>query len=276
MIVDELHGTLIAYEMRTEQEVSSGKEAAFKAFNKRGTSKPKPKSKDSNDDESDNEEESNFVRKLKRGTSKHKGKLPFKCFECGKICHFASKCPYAKDQNSDDENSYKKNKSYQKYKKGNNGRSAKRRNLYSKENNNSSDDDSDSDNDSEKVLFFAMDAKEVTIDHDESEEEGEVNLEAELINALKELRKERKKNKLLEKELGQVKESTQNITTLGEERKSFMDLKAKLEEAKVNEESLREQLEENEETQEELEREIVLLKRKLQKETIKKSFDKST
>ena len=66
MTVEELHGTLIAYEMRTEQEDSSGKEATFKAFNKRGTSKPKPK--DSNNDESNSEDEANFVRKLKRGT----------------------------------------------------------------------------------------------------------------------------------------------------------------------------------------------------------------
>ena len=159
MTVDKLHGTLTAYEMRTEQEDSSGKEATFKSFNKRGTSKPNPKSKDKNNDESNNEEEANFVRKLKRGTGKYKGKLPLICFECGKIGHFASKCPYAKDQDSDDENSYKKSKSYQKYKKANNGISAKRRNPYSKENNNSSDDDSDSDNDSKKVLFLAMDAK---------------------------------------------------------------------------------------------------------------------
>ena len=59
-----------------------------------------------------------------------------------------------------------------------------------------------------RVIFLAMDAKEVTVDHDESKEEGEVNLEAKLINALKELHKERKKIKLLEKELGQVKERT--------------------------------------------------------------------
>ena len=80
---------------------------------------------------------------------------------------------------------------------------------------------------------MAMDAKEVTVDHHESKEEGEVNLEAKLINALKELSKVRKENKLLEKELGQVKESTQDITTPREMRKAFMDLRAKLEEAKL-------------------------------------------
>lgn len=40
-----------------------------------------------------NEEEAKFVRKLKRGSGKYKGKLPFKCFNCGKVCHYASKCP---------------------------------------------------------------------------------------------------------------------------------------------------------------------------------------
>ena len=34
-------------------------------------------------------------------TGKCKVKLPLKCFSCGKIGHFASKCPYAK--NSDGE-----------------------------------------------------------------------------------------------------------------------------------------------------------------------------
>ena len=54
-----------------------------------------------------------------------------------------------------------------------------------------------------------------------------------------------------------------------------MDLKAKLEEAKMTKESLREQLEEKEETQEEFEKEIVSLRRNLEKENIKQEFDKS-
>jgi hypothetical protein len=41
----------------------------------------------------------------------------------------------------------------------------------------------------ERVLFLAMDVKEVNANHDESEEEGEVDLEAELISALEELHK---------------------------------------------------------------------------------------
>ena len=159
MIVDELHGTLTTYEMRTEQEDTSRKEASFKASNQKGTSKPRPKFDCSSNDESDSEEEANFVRKLKRGTGKYKGKLPLKCFECGRIGHFSSKCTYAKNPNSDDENNCKKNKSFHNYKKGNNGRFSKSKNLYSKEDSSSSYDDSDSDNDSEKVLFMAMDTK---------------------------------------------------------------------------------------------------------------------
>ena len=38
-------------------------------------------------------------------------------------------------------------------------------------------DDFDSDNDSVKVLYMAIDTKEITNDHEGSEEEGEVDLE---------------------------------------------------------------------------------------------------
>ena len=160
MTMDELHGTLTAYEMRIEQEDLARKEASFKVSNKRGTRKHKPKSYYNNDDdESDNEEEANFMRKLKRGTGKYKGKLPLKIFEYGRIGHFASKCTYKGNPNSDDKNSYKTNIRFQRHKKENNGKTVNRKNLYSKEDNNSSHDDSDSDNDSEKVLFMVIDTK---------------------------------------------------------------------------------------------------------------------
>lgn len=34
-----------------------------------------------------------FVRRLKKGIEKYRVKLPFKCFNFGKIGHYASKCP---------------------------------------------------------------------------------------------------------------------------------------------------------------------------------------
>jgi hypothetical protein len=58
----------------------------------------------------------NFIRKFQKGTCKYKGKLLLKCFNCGKIGHFANKCPYARILDSDEEEEPKKEK---RYKKGN-------------------------------------------------------------------------------------------------------------------------------------------------------------
>ena len=103
-----------------------------------------------------------------------------------------------------------------------------------------------------------------------------MDLEGELINALEELNKERKKNKLLKKELSRIRESTQDSTIPEEVKQAYLDLKVKLEEAKMIEESLRKKLEDKEGIQVELEKEIVSLRRKLQKENIKQNFNKST
>ena len=43
------------------------------------------KEEESSDDEWEEKEEANFVRKIKRGIGRYKGKLPFKCFNCGRI-----------------------------------------------------------------------------------------------------------------------------------------------------------------------------------------------
>ena len=71
-----------------------------------------------------------------------------------------------------------------------------------------------------------------------------MDLEGELISALSELKKERKKNKQLKEELNKMKESVQASINPQETKKVFMDLKVELEEAKMIEETSRKQLEE--------------------------------
>ena len=48
-------------------------------------------------------EEANFVKNLRRGSGKYKVKLPLKCFDCGRIENFASKCPFNKHSDGEEE-----------------------------------------------------------------------------------------------------------------------------------------------------------------------------
>lgn len=77
--MDELFGSLSAYEMRTISGESSKREAAFNI-----TKKGKGEAFHEEEDDLD-VAVPNFVRNLKKGSGKYKGKLPFKCFNCGKI-----------------------------------------------------------------------------------------------------------------------------------------------------------------------------------------------
>jgi hypothetical protein len=277
LTMDELHGILIAYEMRTEQEKSSKRETTFKASKETKNHEHVP-----NENHSDisDEEEANFIRKLKKGSGKYKGKLPLKCFNCGKVGHFSSKCPYPKQEESDDEET-QNHKEYKKRKTGNKKKFyKKKKNFYSKEDNSSSDMSED---DETKLLFMGIETQNNVVDDNEenSEVEGEVYLEGELISALEELRKYKKKNKslreqLLEHEEKQKSREKEVLITIKESEQIIIDLKTQLQEAKRIEEVISKQLNEKQLDCEKLEAEIVFLKRELEKGNNQSRFENSS
>ncbi len=101
------------------------------------------------------EEEANFVKSLKRGISKYKGKLPLRCFGCCRIGHFASKCPYNKNSDNEEESSKNPKQYKYKYKKSFNKRTFKKKSLLTKEESDRSDSD-ESDDQSDENLFMAL------------------------------------------------------------------------------------------------------------------------
>jgi hypothetical protein len=145
-----LYGILIAYELILGHENIPKGEVFFKVLKKTKNQKQKPQS---NHHEESNVEESNFVKKLQKGSGRYKGKMLFKCFNCGKVGHFVANCPYPKEDLEDEEDTNKqyKNKGKPHYKT----KYYKGKNIfYSKEENNNSSESSDSDDD--EVLFLGI------------------------------------------------------------------------------------------------------------------------
>jgi hypothetical protein len=170
---------MAAYEMRIVKDKPTSIEASFKA--------------DENEDSEPDEIEEKFVKRLKKGSGKYKGKLPFKCFNCGRIGHFSNKFPHKrKDQTCDDEEKHK----HRNFFKENN---FKKKSLCV---NNDDDPSDDEDNDSTieyKLNDFILMAKEeydnISTGSDANEEEVVVDIEGELISALEEIDRVRIKNR---------------------------------------------------------------------------------
>jgi hypothetical protein len=227
--IDQLLGNLTTYEMIINRDKFSTREASFK--------------EDKNTDSKLDDIEAKFVRRLKKGSGKYQGKLPFKCFNCGKIGHFASKCPHQKkDQNSDDEKKYK----YKKYNK--------KKSLVANNDNSSEDTDSDSSCE-DKANDFMLMAKEnydnKSTGNDDNNEEAVVDLEGELISALEEI------DRLITKNRKQKQLLTQFEKDIKKPHEDFALLKVELEEANKIEDILKQQLSEKKVRCESLEEEFV-------------------
>jgi hypothetical protein len=175
----QLLGTLNTYEMRITKGKSTTRETYIKV----------DKKIDSNIDHI----EANFVRRLKKGSGKYKGKLPLKCFNCGKIGPFASKCPHKrKDQTYDDEEKKKHKKVYIE-------NNFKKKILCVNNDDDPSDDESNDSSIEDKINYIMLIYLEDLNTEDTGSEfvdcEAVLDLEGELVSAMEEIDRLREKKR---------------------------------------------------------------------------------
>ena len=96
------------------------------------------------------EEEAKFIRRLERGSGKYKGKLPFKCFNFGRVGHYASKCPHKKTKNQTQETEKTISKNWQK------GNRYRRKSFYPQQDGSASESSDESSNEEGTSEFVLM------------------------------------------------------------------------------------------------------------------------
>ena len=128
--------------MRLPQKKPSTREAAFKIEKKKEEKEDTCSSSD--------EEEAKFVKKLDRGSGKYKGKLPFKCFNYGRVGHYAAKCPHKKVKNQAQESRKNTSKNWQK------GKKFSRKSFYAQQDSSASGDSDEPSSEEETSEFLLM------------------------------------------------------------------------------------------------------------------------
>ena len=121
---DQLHGTLVVYEMRVGREKYKPKEETFKVSKKAKEHKDHQVYSNSKSDQ----EFSQLARKLKHGSRKYKGNFPFKCLYFGRVGNLSSTFPYKENSKREEDLKFG-NKSQTHLKKN----PYKKKGLYSKE-----------------------------------------------------------------------------------------------------------------------------------------------
>jgi hypothetical protein len=191
-----------------------------------------------------------------RGSGKYKGKLPLKCFSCGKIGHYAKICPYAKNVENKDENSSRNFRSNRKFRNKSHKKSFLAKDCDSSDesddsSNNDSNSESDDDSEPEKLMFMAMNSTKAPKSII-SEDEGD--LTEQLKSSLNKLGRFRLKYKAVKEENKDLIRERQSL------EESISNFELQLEVSRRDEDRLLKQLQERKQGIERLQAEIISIR----------------